>query len=350
MKKLLPLFLLLFSVYVNAQTTITAGGYTPAVGTTFTTGNVFITFAIRNNNNFPIVITNLTTLEANLYENNSMALYYSSSSLGGLPVVPGAGWTLVSQSLQPITTTVIGQVTPFNCIGLVIPQNTTYRFALTGTKGLAMRSNGAGTLAPLTFSAGGVDVLTGDFILPGQSQRVGYLGGPTLPNFVTVYWDGTISFIQAPAFTDVQVLSITKPSSACNATNSFLSALVCNKSPQTVNIANNNITVNFNVNGPNGIQTNSFTMNSGAMAPCSCLNAAISGINFSANGKYIITANANIAGVTDNNLTNNTFVDSLINYKPVVSPNDSIFANTPMQVFLLVLRPHLVRPENEHLF
>lgn len=333
MKNLLPLFLLLFSISVNAQTTITAGGYTPTVGTTFTTGNVFITFAIRNNNNFPIVITNLTTLEANLYENNSMALYYSSSSLGGLPVVPGAGWTLVSQSLQPITTTVIGQVTPFNCIGLVIPQNTTYRFALTGTKGLAMRSNGAGTLAPLSFSAGGVDVLTGDFILPGQSQRVGYLGGPTLPSFITVYWDGTISFIQAPAFTDVQVLSITKPSTACNATNSFLSALVCNKSPQTLNIANNNITVNFNVNGPNGIQTNSFTMNSGAMAPCSCLNAAISGVNFSANGKYIITANANIAGVTDNNLINNTFVDSLINYKPVVSPNDSVCQYSNAGVF-----------------
>ena len=333
MKKLLPLFLFLFSLSVNAQTTIIAGGYTPVVGTTFTTGNVFITFAIRNNNNFPIVITNLTTLEANLYENNSMALYYSSTSLGGLPVVPGAGWTLVSQSLQPITTTVIGQVTPFNCIGLVIPQNTTYRFALTGSKGLAMRSNGAGTLAPLSFSAGGVDVLTGDFILPGQSQRVGYLGGPTLPNFVTVYWDGTISFIQAPAFTDVQVLSITKPSTACNATNSFLSALVCNKSPQTVNIANNNITVNFNVNGPNGTQTNSFTMNSGAMAPCSCLNAAISGINFSANGKYIITASASIAGVTDNNLTNNTFVDSLVNYKPVVSPNDSICQYSNAGVF-----------------
>lgn len=313
-----------YSLAVNAQTTLSAGGYSPAVGTTFNTGQCFVTFAVRNNNNFPIVLTNLTTLEANLYENNNFTLYYSSTSLGGLPTIPGAGWTQVSQSLQPITSTVIGQVAPFNCIGLVIPQNTTYRFALMGSKGIAMRTNGATGLTPNIFSTGNVDLMTGDYTIVGQSARVGYLGGPGLPNFVQVYFDGSISFIQAPGFTDIQVLSVTKPATACNATNSFLSALICNRSPQNVNIGNNNITVNFNVNGPNGVQTSNFTMNTGTMAPCSCLNAAISGINFSASGKYIITANASIAGVTDNNLTNNTYVDSLSNYKPVVSPNDSI--------------------------
>ncbi|QLH44215.1 MAG: hypothetical protein HWD58_00390 [Bacteroidota bacterium] len=140
-----------YSLAVTAQTTLSAGGYSPAVGTTFNTGQCFVTFAVRNNNNFPIVLTNLTTLEANLYENNNFTLYYSSTSLGGLPTIPGAGWTQVSQSLQPITSTVIGQVAPFNCIGLVIPQNTTYRFALMGSKGMAMRANGATGLTPNIF-------------------------------------------------------------------------------------------------------------------------------------------------------------------------------------------------------
>lgn len=137
MKRILITCLLSLSLFCNAQTTITASYSTTT--TTFSTGITYITFAIRNNNAFPITLTNLTSLQANLYENNIYTLWYSASSLFGAPAVATPAWIPITTSLQPFTSSVIGQVTPFNCIGLVIPPTTTYRFALQGSKGTAVR-------------------------------------------------------------------------------------------------------------------------------------------------------------------------------------------------------------------
>jgi hypothetical protein len=283
MRKSLLLLFLLCSTNIFSQTTIVAGNYTPVTGTTFSTGITYITFAVRNNNPYPIVLTNLTALQANLYENNVYSLYYSSSSLGGAPTVTSPTWNLITTSLFPFTSSVIGPVTPFDCIGFTIPANTTYRFALQGTEGTACRGNTAApnTLSPNIFSAGGVDVLCGDYILTGQSARVGYFGWPNIGNSGTAYYfDGSITFIQAPAYTDIYIKSMTKPSSVCNSNNSFVSALLCNKSPQAVNIGNNNVTMNYSIVGPSGTQNLSLLIPGGIIQPCSCLNAAISGVDF----------------------------------------------------------------------
>ncbi|MBL7765055.1 MAG: T9SS type A sorting domain-containing protein [Chitinophagaceae bacterium] len=331
-------FTLLLSLIVfacettQAQTTVTAGNYTPLVGTTFSTGLTYITFAVRNTNFFPITITNMTCLQANLYENNVYSLYYTGSSLGGAPTVAAPTWTLLSTSIAPITTSTITQVVPFNCIGLTIPPNTTYRFALQGSKGTACRG---GAISPNIFTNGGVDVLVGDNILPGQSARVGYFGWQNIGNSGTAYFfDGTITFAPANAFNDIQVLNITKPNAVCASTNSTLTAQVCNKSPHTINFGTNNTTVNFNVTGPGAPQTPSVLLNSGTMAPCGCVNAVVSGIDFSTSGNYNISATATISGVSDINLANNTAVDSLKNYKPVVVPAlDSICQFTSPSLF-----------------
>lgn len=313
MKKLFTCLLLLSLGFTsNAQTTITATYITPTV--TFSTGLTFVTFAIRNNNSFPVVLTNMTGLQANLYDNNNYALWYSASSVGGAPTVSGPAWIQVTSSIQPFTVSVIGQVTPFNCIGLVIPPSTTYRFALQGTKGTAVR----GAVTPNIFSSGGVDLLVGDNISTGG--QVGYFGWQNIGVSGTPYFfDGSITVSAVTAFTDIQVLNITKPTSVCSATGSTLMAQVCNKSPNVVNFAVNNTNVNFVVNGPIST-TATVPLVSGTLAPCGCLNATLGGVNFSSPGTYTITATANISGVVDANPSNNTAIDSLINYKPVITP------------------------------
>lgn len=312
-------------MFCNAQTTITASYSTTT--TTFSTGITYITFAIRNNNAFPITLTNLTSLQANLYENNIYTLWYSASSLFGAPTVATPAWIPITTSLQPFTSSVIGQVTPFNCIGLVIPPSTTYRFALQGSKGTAVR----GTSTPNIFSNGGVDLLTGDNTSTGG--QVGYFGWQALGNAAAAYFfDGSITFAASGAFTDLQVLSITKPATVCAATSNSLQAQICNKSPNTINLATANTTVNFNITGPMP-QTASVVLSGGMLAPCGCVNAVVGGINFSLPGNYYITATANVTGAVDANLANNIFIDSIANYKPTLSTlSDSVcqFTSGPM--------------------
>ncbi|MBK7762135.1 MAG: T9SS type A sorting domain-containing protein [Bacteroidetes bacterium] len=311
MKRLLLTCLLSISLFCHAQTTITASYSTTT--TTFSTGITYITFAIRNNNVFPVTLTNLTSLQANLYENNIYTLWYSASSLFGAPAVSAPAWIPVTTSLQPFTSSVIGQVTPFNCIGLVIPPSTTYRFALQGSKGTAVR----GASTPNIFSNGGVDLLTGDNTSTGG--QVGYFGWQTLGNAAAAYFfDGSITFAPSGAFTDLQVLSITKPTTACATTSNSLQAQICNKSPNTINLATANTTVNFNITGPMP-QTASVVLSGGTLAPCGCISAVVGGINFSLPGNYYISATANVTGAVDANLANNTFLDSITNYKPTLS-------------------------------
>ncbi len=312
MKNLLTSVCLLIAFCTNAQTTITASYVSSVV--TFSTGVTYVTFAVRNTNPYPVTITNMTSMQANLYEDNVFSLWYSVTSLSGAPTVSSPVWTQVATSLQPSTVSVIGQVTPFNCIGLVIPPMTTYRFALQGSKGSAAR----GAVTPNIFSAGGVDLLVGDNISTGG--QVGYFGWQNLGNAGAAYFfDGSITFAQSAAYTDIEVLAITKPASACSATSSTLMAQVCNKSPHTVNFAATPANVNFNVSGPIPYSA-SVPLTAGSIAPCGCINATLGGVNFSASGNYTITATASITGVTDANPVNNTAVDSIRNYKPVISP------------------------------
>lgn len=326
MKNLFTLLLIGLSLFCKAQTTITASYTTTTV--TFSTGLTYVTFAVRNNNSFPVTITDMSCLQANLYEDNVYSLFYSVTSLSGPPTVASPTWTLLSTSTAPITVSVIGQVIPFKCIGLVIPASTTYRFALQGSKGTAVR----GASSPNIFSSGGVDLLVGDNASTGG--QVGYFGWQNIGNSgLPYFFDGSITFAQASAFTDVEIRKIIKPTTACSSTSNTLMAEVCNKSSHTLNFATNNTNVNFVVSGPIS-QTSNVPITSGSLPPCGCVNAVLGGVNFSSSGVYNISATASITGATDANLSNNTVIDSIQNYKPIVTPGlDSVCQFTSGALF-----------------
>lgn len=322
MKKLLLLYIFFFLLKTSdAQTTISTSYVTNTIY--FNTGSTYITFAIRNNNSFPIVLNNLTTLQADLYRDNAYELWYSTTSLFGAPTVAAPTWVLATSSLTTFNTNTYDYVTPFDCIGVTIPANTTYRFAIKSNKGTCI----AGGVTPNIFSGGGVDLLVGDNTSLGGP--VGYFGWTNIGNSGTNYfYDGSISFSTTTAFTDVAVRSIQFPNGSCNTTSNNVGVQVCNKSPKSLLLSTTPITASATITGPNGTSSASVLFNSGQLAPCACTTALVSA-NMNGQGNYTVTGSVSITGASDINLANNTFVDSIRNYSSMTNGNQTIcqFAN-----------------------
>ncbi len=338
MKKLYLLCLLVLATLAGtAQTTISTSGYVTNSPYFFSSGGSYVTFTIRNNNAYPVRLTDLSVFQLPVYSNDLYKLYYSSTSIGGTAApITSPTWNLIATATAPITTTTQVDVVPFKCIGFVIPASTTYRFALEGSTGTVFRASGLingtnYTCTPNILSSGGVDLLVGDFNVPGFPGNTGNAGVTNIGTYAfPAYFFGSITFAPANTFTDLYINGVTKPTSICSQTNAVMSATLCNRSSHPVNFATNNATVNFTVNGPNGIQTQSVTLNSGTVDPCNCVAPTIIGVNYSAAGTYTLTATASIAGVTDVNPGNNSFTDSITNYKPTLAPTtDSICQNAP---------------------
>jgi hypothetical protein len=238
MKSILTALLLLNFSMIYAQTTITTAY--PPLATTFSTGVTAVTFSVRNNNAFPVILTNITNLQGPLFAENGYKLYYSTTSQGGVPypaapyVYGPATWLGPISSDSVFSTTVFNSfVTPFDCIGLTIPANTTYRFALQGTKGTSVRG---ATATPNIFSGGGVDLLVGNFA--GVGGNVGYFTWDNLGWNTPFFFDGSITVAPLNTYTDIQVKSITSTQMQIQyamLTNQNVSAIVCNKSTQTYN-------------------------------------------------------------------------------------------------------------------
>jgi len=329
MKRIFLLLMCLWNVALQAQTTLTTA-YVTNSPYYFSAGDSYQTFAIQNTNAYPVRFTGFSVFQLPVYVNNVYRLYYSTTSLSGLPgALTAPTWTLLAES-QPITTTTQVDVYPFKCIGYTIPANTTVRFALQGTAGIMYRSNTAPyTTTPNIFSSGGVNLLLGDYMITGQAVgRAGVtnIGTYTNPSF----FFGSVTVAPANTFTDLYISGITKPATVCNQTNSYVAATLCNRSSHTINFATNNTTVNFTVTGPGGPQNQSITLNSGTLDPCGCIAPTAVGINYSAGGTYTLTAVASIAGATDVNPADNSATDSLKNYKVTVNKTiDSICQNAP---------------------
>ncbi|HPI55677.1 MAG TPA: hypothetical protein PLU10_13345, partial [Chitinophagaceae bacterium] len=307
-----------------SQTTISTSY--PVMNLTFSTGVTAITFVVKNNNTYPIVLTNITNLQGPLYAENGYKLFYSTASTGGVPIVglpfvyAAPNWTGPITSDSIFSTTVLNSfVSPFDCIGVVIPAGGIYRFALQGSKGTSVRGT---TATPNIFSSGGVDLIVGNGI--ASSGSVGYFTWDNLGSAANYFFDGSITFAPLNTYSDIQVKDVVLHASSaiCNSTNQNVSALICNKSTQTFNFAANPVNVAFSINGPNGNQSQNINLTTGSLVPCGCINALISSVDFSESGNYVATVNATVGGVTDVNLANNTMVDSVRNYKPVVTVQD----------------------------
>lgn len=317
MKKIIrSLWILILLLAFRAEaTTITTSYVTNTI--IFSTGSTYITFAVKNNNSYSVILTNLTSLQADLYKDNEYELWYSTTSLFGAPTIPSAAWSLVTSSIDKFNTNTYDYVTPFDCIGLVIAPGATVRFALRSNKGTCV----AGGVTPNVFSNGGVDLMVGNNTTPGGP--VGYFGWTNIGNSGTnYYFDGSISFEQTTAYNDIQVSKIITPSTICGNASDNVTARICSKSTKSILMATNNINVNFNVSGPTGTFTPSASLTTGILAPCGCQDVTVP-VNLSAQGNYTITATATLVGGNDINAANNTRTDSIRNFKAVTNGNQT---------------------------
>ncbi|MES2379826.1 MAG: immunoglobulin-like domain-containing protein [Bacteroidota bacterium] len=156
---LISVMLFCVSTQVSAQTTI---------NTTHTQNNgaSMITFNVRNNNNFPIIITEVNCfLGANAA--NAIEILYNPTPI----MSAGATWNQgtvgagqngwVSAFTGTLSTTGVVTAISGNTLTIVIPANSTYGMCVGGTT-VSYMTLTAGSVN--VFSGGGVDILTGDNI------------------------------------------------------------------------------------------------------------------------------------------------------------------------------------------
>jgi hypothetical protein len=171
---LLLLLGLSLSLISTAQTTIT----TTATATAYwSTSAGEIVFGIGNTNSTPIKITNLSNY-CPASHNATYTLWYHPTALTGLPTAISAanGWVQVPVS-APISTLVAGITPIFSSMNILLPANTTYRFALVASaNGPHYAASGAG---PAIFSSGGVQIHTQNSAI--SPTYAGYYPGPPDP-------------------------------------------------------------------------------------------------------------------------------------------------------------------------
>jgi Fibronectin type III domain. len=181
------LFLLLLGGFnLSAQTTIN----TNLTGSTSTAGPT-VTFAIKNNNTYGILITDVLNYHNTVNNGVTYTLWYSSTQLTGTPTITTPNWTQhITGSAVSLTASAITPV--ITNVNLVVPPNTTYRMAIvhSNTSGsVYYASSGAGT----TYSAGGVDMLVGN-----HPTTPGCTGGFPTTTINTGRWlCGGVTFINA---------------------------------------------------------------------------------------------------------------------------------------------------------
>ena len=190
-KNYLHFIVIILSIFVggattNAQTTIN----TNLSATTSTgSGGNGITFAIENTNTAAQILTDVGYYLTASHSNTVYELWMSTTSLSGPQptAYPSAGWSLIATvTTGAITGT--GAIQPlFTGLTHIIPASSVQRFALVKPNS-GPQYSGAG--APNIFTAGGVNLLLGDYQIAGQN--VGYAAGISNRR-----WAGSITFMPA---------------------------------------------------------------------------------------------------------------------------------------------------------
>ncbi len=165
-------FLLLLQE-LKAQILITASGYSGyyyAASTSSVYPGGGITFNVINTNSYPIAVT---SVGYSAYLTYNASLWYSSTSLTGSTGIINASnsaWTLASTVNNTVATFSLINNNFFTGFTVVIPGNTTYRFAVKQDGALF----GGPTLSPGTFSNSGV-TLDASGSLWGADQFGGFV-------------------------------------------------------------------------------------------------------------------------------------------------------------------------------
>ena len=209
MKKILLLTLSLICVLVtHAQITVSTNHIND-------NGNGSVTFNVENTNTYDIILTGINCHLGTTANNNVQLLYRTT------PFVDNAapwdfgtvgdgqnGW--ISAGTGSLASDVLNGVVPALAnLNLIIPAGSTYQLGFSASTLQYMSlTAGAGIN---TFSAGGVDLLTGDGISWGGTPY------PSTPSFYPRGFIGGISFIPAISCTGAPVVGLASASvsSAC---------------------------------------------------------------------------------------------------------------------------------------
>ncbi|HEX4876207.1 MAG TPA: hypothetical protein VFV31_06005, partial [Chitinophagaceae bacterium] len=195
--------------------------------------NSFVSFIIRNTNAFDMKLTQVNgyfdpTVIGGTVSGSNMTLWYSTTSLSGVPV-PLSGPTWLSAGTGTLgTVSTAGVYTCVSGLSLVIPAGATYRFALQSTRGLTYSGTGTGvgTPSPNNFTGDGVVLGVGDFQVAGLN--VGYAGdAPTGTTFTARYFMGSIEVDRAtctPVAAEAPIIS-PLPANTCAGSSVTLSVI-----------------------------------------------------------------------------------------------------------------------------
>ena len=184
-------------------------------------GNGSVIFNVQNTNSYAIKITGVNCLLASAANNNIQLLYntipFSDNSppwSGGIVGANQNGWVLAGTNNVLNSDPLYGIVTVLSNLSLIIPAGTTYQLGLSATAMQYSTLTNVGVNSTLTnvgvntFSANGVNLLTGDGIswgglpypsTPGNYPR-GLIGGITfepVSSATHLNFDGTNDFITA---------------------------------------------------------------------------------------------------------------------------------------------------------
>ncbi|MFO1516342.1 MAG: hypothetical protein U1F22_05405 [Lysobacterales bacterium] len=179
----------MFSCFAHAQTVINTNHPN-------NNGNGSVTFSVQNTNAYDIVITGIQCHLGTIATNNIQLLYNTSPYVDNAPPwdfgTVGAGqngWIAAGSGVISNSNTANGIVPVLTSLSLTIPAGATYQLGLSATTmQYSTLTAGAGIN---TFSAGGVNLLTGDGISWGG---VVY---PATPANYPRGLIGGITFIQA---------------------------------------------------------------------------------------------------------------------------------------------------------
>lgn len=179
----LPLIMVAGSVFAQSTTINTTNGSTGYTANNSSGSNSFITFVIENNSGIPIKITEVGNWATTGSNNETSELWYSSTSLSGSVNLSNAAWTMIDNNVVTgVTSSGIFPVLPN--LGFVVPDGTTYRFAVYTTGPNTYSGTSSNIPTPNNFTASGVTLYAGNHQIGGSN--VGY-GGSNNPRFFTGY-------------------------------------------------------------------------------------------------------------------------------------------------------------------
>ncbi len=166
-----------------------AASSTAAMNNTTTSFNGFVIFNFKNNNAFPVTVTNIASV-INTPGPTKVSAYYNTTPLTGVPapMTIANGW---NQFGGATINTIGGGIEPLlNGLSLMVPAGATYGIAVSatdvsGTGGNFVYSN---NLTVPIASAGGCDIIT--------NNTIGWAGGiiPAAPITARRFFVGSITF------------------------------------------------------------------------------------------------------------------------------------------------------------